>query len=107
LGKTLASRRQFNQPLEQATTASLPALEAYSLGVAQGQASRPFEAIPHYRRALVFDPDFAIAHARLASAYSGTNQPQLSIQHATQAFAPRSACPKTVFLISIDSFERQ
>jgi hypothetical protein len=29
LGETLASRRQFNQPLEQATTASLPALEAY------------------------------------------------------------------------------
>jgi hypothetical protein len=29
LGETLASRRQFNQPLEQATIASLPALEAY------------------------------------------------------------------------------
>jgi tetratricopeptide (TPR) repeat protein len=90
LGETLASRRQFNQPLEQATTASLPALEAYSLAIAQGQASRPFEAIPHYQRALEFDPDFAIAHARLASAYSGTNQPQLSIQHATKAFALRT-----------------
>jgi serine/threonine protein kinase len=90
LGESLASRRQFNQPLEQATTSSLSALDAYSLGVSQGQQSRPFDAIQHYLRALEFDPDFAIAHSRLASAYSATNQPQRSIQHATRAFELRT-----------------
>ncbi len=90
LGESLASRRHFNQPLEQATTASLPALEAYSLAVVHGQASRPFDAIPHYLRALECDPDFAIAHARLAQSYANMNQPQLSIQYATQAFALRA-----------------
>ncbi|HMV47281.1 MAG TPA: protein kinase, partial [Blastocatellia bacterium] len=90
LGESLASRRQFNQPLEQATTASLPALEAYSRGVAQSQLGRPFDAIQHYLRAVEFDPDFAIAHARLASAYSSTNQPQRSIEQAARAFDVRA-----------------
>jgi tetratricopeptide (TPR) repeat protein len=90
LGESLPSRRQFNQPLEQATTASLPALEAYSLGVAQRQQARHFDAIAHFLRALEYDPDFAIARAQLASVYSQTNQPQLSIQQATKAFALRA-----------------
>jgi tetratricopeptide (TPR) repeat protein len=69
LGETLASIQKFDAPIEQATTSSLEAFRAFSLGVEQQLKGRYFEAIPFFRRATEIDSNFALAHARVASMY--------------------------------------
>lgn len=51
------------------TTASLPALKAYLEGEAYYRRADFDRAIEAYERALVDDPDMALAHFRLSSAY--------------------------------------
>jgi tetratricopeptide (TPR) repeat protein len=86
LGESLASIEQFSAPLEEATTKSLDALNAFSLGSQQGWRGNSLAAIPHFRRAIELDPDFAIAYSRLASAYNATLQPALAAEAAEQAY---------------------
>jgi serine/threonine protein kinase/Tfp pilus assembly protein PilF len=89
LGESLVSIQKFDAPVEQATTASLEALKAYSLGLEQHLSGRYLEAIPFYKRATELDPNFAIAYARLASVYSNTRQSDLANQAAHKAFELR------------------
>ncbi len=65
MGESLASVNQFATPLEQATTSSLEALKAYSLGFAEHQKTNDTAAIPHLKRAVELDPNFALAYAVL------------------------------------------
>jgi eukaryotic-like serine/threonine-protein kinase len=69
MGESLASVQQFAKPLEQATTSSLEALQAYTLGNAEHQKMRDDAAIPHLKKAIDLDPNFAMAHAELGVAY--------------------------------------
>ena len=68
LGESLASIKKFDVPIEQATTSSLEALKAYSLGQVQYNVSidRATKAISLYQRAIELDPSFASAYAALA-----------------------------------------
>ena len=86
-GESRAMIRIHERPLEEATTASLEALKAYSAttkGVV-GCAG----TIPLLVRAVELDPEFALAHANLGVCYSGTGQRQLAIQSATRAYELR------------------
>ena len=65
MGESLASVQQFAKPLEQATTSSLEALQAFSLGEAEHLATNDEAAIPHLKRAVELDPNFAMAYATL------------------------------------------
>jgi eukaryotic-like serine/threonine-protein kinase len=65
LGESLASVRQFAKPLEQATTSSLEALQAYSLGQAEHLKLSDEASIPHLEKAVELDPNFAMAYATL------------------------------------------
>jgi eukaryotic-like serine/threonine-protein kinase len=65
LGESLASVQQFATPLEQATTSSLEALKAYSQGVELHNRLQDLDAIPHLRRAVELDPNFAMGNAVL------------------------------------------
>jgi serine/threonine protein kinase/tetratricopeptide (TPR) repeat protein len=65
MGESLASVQQFAKPLEQATTSSLEALQAFSLGHQQHQQMRDDEALPHLKKATDLDPNFAMAYATL------------------------------------------
>ena len=67
LGESLASVRKFDIPLEQATTSSLEALEAYSKSYAR-EVSVP-EGIAYLQRAIALDPNFAMAYANVGSHY--------------------------------------
>ncbi len=89
LGESLASIEQFNAPLEEATTKSLDALNAFSLGMEQQRLGNQLAAILHFRRAIEFDSDFALAYAQLAPAYTNTAQPALSAEAAEQAYRRR------------------
>jgi eukaryotic-like serine/threonine-protein kinase len=67
LGESLSSVQKFDTPLEQATTPSLEALKAYSLGQgALGEKGDPAAAIPLFELAVRLDPNFAVAYAALA-----------------------------------------
>ncbi|PYV73333.1 MAG: CadC family transcriptional regulator, partial [Acidobacteria bacterium] len=65
LGESVTSIQKFATPLEQATTSSLEALQAFSLGEAAHQKADDDNAIPQLKRAVELDPNFAMAHATL------------------------------------------
>ena len=64
LGESIASIARFDVPLVQATTPSLEALRAVSLGDREQFRGAYAEALQQYRQATVIDPDFALAWAR-------------------------------------------
>src|SRR5439155_22396346 len=63
LGESLSTVQKYNTPLEQVTTPSLEALQAYnsSLNAPDGPA-----AIALLQRAIQLDPNFALAYSDLA-----------------------------------------
>jgi tetratricopeptide (TPR) repeat protein len=69
MGESLASVQQFAKPLEQATTSSLEALQAFSLGQSEHEKTNDEAAIPHLQRAVELDPNFALAYATLGVVY--------------------------------------
>jgi serine/threonine protein kinase/Flp pilus assembly protein TadD len=86
LGESLSTIKKFDAPIEQVTTSSLEALRQYSLGVEQHSKADYGHAIPFYRNAIERDPNFAIAHARLANCYNNTNQFEASRAEFTKAY---------------------
>ena len=56
LGESLATVQKFDVPLAQATTSSLEALKAYSLGQKTEREKGDAEAIPFNKRAIELDP---------------------------------------------------
>jgi serine/threonine protein kinase/tetratricopeptide (TPR) repeat protein len=87
LGESLA--RQFDVPLEQATTSSLEALKAYTMGMTTARTKGDAESIPFHKRAIELDPNFASAYSALASAYSNLDRPDLAIENAKKAYELR------------------
>jgi tetratricopeptide (TPR) repeat protein/tRNA A-37 threonylcarbamoyl transferase component Bud32 len=69
LGESMASIRQYDSPVEQATTSSLEALQAYNLGLKTRYTHGDEAAVPYFNKAISLDPKFAMAYARLGSAY--------------------------------------
>ena len=86
LGESLASVQQFATPLEQATTSSLEALKAFSLGNAEHKKTNDEAAVPHLRRATELDPNFASAYAVLGVAYSNLAQNKQSLGCLKKAY---------------------
>jgi tetratricopeptide (TPR) repeat protein len=86
LGESLGSVQQFAKPLEQATTSSLEALQAFSLGQAEHGQLRDMEAIPHLKRAVELDPNFALAYGTLGVVYNNSGARTLARQALQRAF---------------------
>src|ERR1700722_1670 len=59
LGESLATVQTFDVPLEQASTSSLEALQAYSLAVKAYDEKGYTAALPYLQRAIQLDPNFA------------------------------------------------
>ncbi|MEO6239205.1 MAG: protein kinase [Vicinamibacterales bacterium] len=89
LGESLASIQKFDAPIEQATTSSLDAFKAFSLGFEQQLNGNYLEAIPLYRRATAIDPNFALAYARMASIHYNSRQYDLAADASQKAYALR------------------
>jgi tetratricopeptide (TPR) repeat protein len=89
LGESLASIQKFDAPIEQATTSSLEALKAWSLGEERLRFGRTLESIPFYKRALELDPNFASAYLGLNEAYYNSLQLDLAARAAEKAFELR------------------
>jgi tetratricopeptide (TPR) repeat protein len=69
LGESLSSVQKYGTSLEEATTPSLEALKAYSLGIKMARAKGGTAALPFFNRALDIDPNFARAYSATASIY--------------------------------------
>ena len=85
LGESLASVQKFDAPME-ATTPSLEALKAYSIGITTGRTKGDSEAVPFLKRAIELDPNFAIAYASLGIDYSNLGQATLAADYARKAY---------------------
>jgi DNA-binding winged helix-turn-helix (wHTH) protein/tetratricopeptide (TPR) repeat protein len=89
LGESLATVQKFDVQLEQATTSSLEALKAYSLGRKAQNEKGPAAALPHFQRAIELDPNFAIAYRVVGSDYRNLGEPGRGSEYYTKAFQLR------------------
>lgn len=90
LGESLPSLSRFSQPLEQATTDSLEALNEFTQGIADFHQKSNAEAIPHLRHAVDLDPNFAQAFATLGEVYYSSGERRLGLKSVTKAYELRS-----------------
>ncbi len=92
LGESLTSLQKFDTPIEQATTPSLEALQAYSAGrktmVGKGDSAA---AAPFFRRATQLDPKFAMAYAALGNAYSNLAEMGLAADNIRKSYELRGS----------------
>ena len=86
LGESLGSVQKFDTPLEAATTSSLDALKEFSLGQAEHQKFDDEVAIPHLKRAVELDPNFAMALAVLGVASNNTGNSKEATEYLQKAF---------------------
>ena len=89
LGESLASVREFDVPLHQATTSSLEALKEYTLGSKAAVEKGGAEALPHHLRAIQLDPDFAMAYLEAGVDNYNLGQPGKAAEYITRAFQLR------------------
>jgi len=87
LGETLASIRSSDMPLAQATTPSLQALKLYTEGRELWRKGKNREAMALYEAGLAQDPDFALLHAALGTAYASStmSDPERARKHYEKA----------------------
>ena len=90
VGESISTMRRFDAPIEQATTTSLDALKAYSLGRQQHNRGDWSGAVPLYKHAIELDPDFALAYGGLAALHNNLFQFDLADQYGRKAFDLRS-----------------
>jgi eukaryotic-like serine/threonine-protein kinase len=87
LGESLSTVQRFDTPLEQATTTSLEALQAYSLGrKTMQEKGNNSGAVPFFQRAIQLDPKFALAYATLGTSYFNLAEPSLAAEATRKAY---------------------
>jgi tetratricopeptide (TPR) repeat protein len=90
LGESLITVQKFDVPLVQATTSSLEALKAFSLGIKIWQQEEVNAAIPYFRRAIELDSNFALAYGTLGNLYAADLQePGLAAENLRKAYELR------------------
>ncbi len=86
LGESLGSVKKYATPLEEATTPSLEALQAYSLGEKERHARGSAPALAFFQRAVELDPSFAMAFAGMSASYKMLHEPVRSAENARRAY---------------------
>jgi|SRR5579863_900312 len=86
LGESLITVQKFDVPLEQATTSSLEALRAYSLGRREAREQGPRVALPYDLHAVQFDPNFAMGHVAVGYDYFILGEVGRASEYFTKAF---------------------
>ena len=100
-GESAATLAKHDTPLAEATTPSLEALKAYSLGWKVATLQGPEPAIPLIKRAVEIDPSFALAYASLGLMYGSSGSSELATENVTRAYELRDrASEKERFFIT-------
>jgi len=89
LGESLATVQKLDVPLEQATTSSLEALKAYSLGGKAGNEKGAAAALPYQQRAIQLDPNFAMGYRAVGRDYFSLGEMGRASEYFTKAFQLR------------------
>jgi tetratricopeptide (TPR) repeat protein len=89
VGESLATVKQHNTPLEEATTPSLEALRAYSAALRNLNTNQLAAAVPLFERAVEIDSKFAVAYASLGFTYGLMGELALASQNNRKAYQLR------------------
>ena len=101
VGESVATVKRHDTPLAEATTPSLEALKAYSMGWKVSFSTGPAAAIPFLKRAIEMDPNFASAQALLGRFYGDIGETVLSAKYSGEAYRLRDhASDQEKFFIS-------
>lgn len=100
LGESLNTVQKFDTPLEQATTPSLEALKAFSLGHKVLGTTGEAAAIPFFKHAVELDPNFALAYAYLGVAFTSIGEPGTAAEYTRRAYElrERTSEPERYFI---------
>jgi serine/threonine protein kinase/tetratricopeptide (TPR) repeat protein len=90
VGESLATIERYSTLLEQGTTPSIEALQAYSVGFKAALAGSSVRALAHFQRAVAIDPDFALAHAHIGFRYGGMGESALARPSLLKAYQLRN-----------------
>jgi len=105
LGESLSSVEKYATPLEEATTPSLEALKAYSLGWKTVTGKGETSALPFVKRAVELDPNFAMAYNLIAIVYFDHNEGRRAAEYARKAYELREkASERERFFIEADYY---
>jgi eukaryotic-like serine/threonine-protein kinase len=89
LGESLATVQKLDVPLSDATTSSLEALQAFSLGVKARNEKGYAAALPYHQRAIQLDPNFAMGYTAVGADYSTLGELGRASEYFTKAFQLR------------------
>ena len=92
LGEPKASLQKFNRPLDEATSSSPEALQAFTQA-RKAQKEGPPAALPYLKHAVELDPNFAAAYAALGVTYHNLGEVSLAMQNMTAAYQLRNRLP--------------
>jgi tetratricopeptide (TPR) repeat protein/predicted Ser/Thr protein kinase len=86
LGESLRTVQKYATPLEEATTPSLDALKAFSMGWKTVNAKGIIAALPFYKRAVDLDPNFAMAYSFMSGLYFALKESGRGTEYARKAY---------------------
>jgi serine/threonine protein kinase/tetratricopeptide (TPR) repeat protein len=86
LGESLSSVQKYATPVEEATTPSLEALKAYSLGLKTVYAKGGTPALPFFKRAVYLDPNFAMGYAWMSMVYFDLSEVGRAAENIRKAY---------------------
>jgi eukaryotic-like serine/threonine-protein kinase len=90
LGESLATMQKYDAPVENVTTPSLDALQAYTLGRhALVAKTDNIAAIPFFERAVSLDPNFAMAYLLLGVSHINLGEPTRAAESMRRAYELR------------------
>ena len=89
LGESLVTVQKFDVALQQATTSSLEALKAYSLGEKAFTERGAAASLPYDQRAIQLDPNFASGYTSVGADYWSLSQSGRASEYYTKAFQLR------------------
>jgi DNA-binding winged helix-turn-helix (wHTH) protein/tetratricopeptide (TPR) repeat protein len=89
LGESLATVQRLDVPLAEATTPSLEALKAYSLGAKATDEKGPAAALPYDQHAIQLDPNFAMGYRSIGDDYFSLGELARASEYFTKAFQLR------------------
>jgi Flp pilus assembly protein TadD len=102
LGESLSSIGKYDAPIQDATTSSLEALKAYSLGVRMRRLQGEAASVVFFKQAIELDPNFALAYARLGTVYDNLGEHGLGNEYIQNAFAlkDRVSEPERLYILA-------
>jgi eukaryotic-like serine/threonine-protein kinase len=86
LGETVTSIEHFNAPIEQATTSSLEAMQAYAMGDEKRAREGDLPSLPFFKHAAELDPNFAMAFARVGAIYANLGERRLAEENGQKSY---------------------